>query len=93
MSGEVLREEKSFGSIPERRPTRDERAQFGRAGGRAEVTDKPVAEKRDWSAALPAGLTLPVWRCRVCGYLCARDEPPEVCPVCKAEKDRFERFL
>jgi ferredoxin-thioredoxin reductase catalytic chain len=35
---------------------------------------------------------LPVWRCRVCGYLCAREQPPEVCPVCKAKKDRFERF-
>jgi ferredoxin-thioredoxin reductase catalytic chain len=39
-----------------------------------------------------AGLPYPVWRCRVCGYLCARDEPPDVCPVCKARKDRFERF-
>ena len=39
------------------------------------------------------GLSLPVWRCRVCGYLCARDQPPEVCPICKARKDRFERFL
>jgi rubrerythrin len=38
-------------------------------------------------------LAYPVWRCRVCGYLCARDGPPGVCPVCKAEKDRFERFL
>jgi ferredoxin-thioredoxin reductase catalytic subunit len=36
---------------------------------------------------------LPVWRCRVCGYLCARETPPLVCPVCKASKDRFERFL
>jgi ferredoxin-thioredoxin reductase catalytic subunit len=36
---------------------------------------------------------LPVWRCRVCGYLCARENPPEVCPICKAKKDRFERFL
>ena len=35
---------------------------------------------------------LPVWRCRVCGYLCAREQPPEVCPVCKARKDRLERF-
>jgi ferredoxin-thioredoxin reductase catalytic subunit len=35
----------------------------------------------------------PVWRCRVCGYLCARENPPEVCPICKAKKDRFERFL
>ena len=38
-------------------------------------------------------LPYPVWRCRVCGYLCARDGPPEVCPICKARKDRFERFL
>ena len=39
------------------------------------------------------GLSLPVWRCRVCGYLCGREEPPEACPICKAKKDRFERFL
>ncbi|MGB2768498.1 MAG: ferredoxin:glutaredoxin reductase, partial [Candidatus Zixiibacteriota bacterium] len=25
--------------------------------------------------------------------LCARDGPPEVCPVCKAKRDRFERFM
>jgi ferredoxin-thioredoxin reductase catalytic chain len=36
---------------------------------------------------------LPVWRCRVCGYLCARDGPPGVCPICKAKKERFERFV
>jgi ferredoxin-thioredoxin reductase catalytic subunit len=41
----------------------------------------------------PTGLRYPVWRCRVCGYLCARDGPPEVCPICKARKERFERFL
>ncbi|MCJ7516180.1 MAG: ferredoxin:glutaredoxin reductase, partial [Dehalococcoidia bacterium] len=38
-------------------------------------------------------LPLPVWRCKVCGYLCARDAPPEICPICKATKDRFERFM
>jgi ferredoxin-thioredoxin reductase catalytic subunit len=38
-------------------------------------------------------LSLPVWRCKVCGYLCAREQPPEVCPICKAKKDRFERFM
>jgi len=36
---------------------------------------------------------LPVWRCKVCGYLCARENPPEICPICKVSKDRFERFL
>jgi ferredoxin-thioredoxin reductase catalytic subunit len=38
-------------------------------------------------------LKYPVWRCQVCGYLCARDKPPEVCPVCKAKNERFEQFL
>ena len=35
---------------------------------------------------------LPIWRCKVCGYLCAREEPPEKCPICGVDKDRFERF-
>ena len=34
----------------------------------------------------------PVWRCSVCGYLCARNNPPETCPICKVSKDRFELF-
>lgn len=34
----------------------------------------------------------PVWRCRVCGYLCARDRPPAECPICKAKRERFEEF-
>jgi ferredoxin-thioredoxin reductase catalytic chain len=38
-------------------------------------------------------LPFPVWRCRVCGYLCAREDPPEVCPICKAKKERFEKFI
>ncbi len=54
-------------------------------------------EKRAMAGAgftgAPQGLPLPVWRCRVCGYLCARDGPPDVCPICKARKDRFERFI
>ena len=38
-------------------------------------------------------LSQPVWRCKVCGYLCAREHPPEVCPICKVPKERFERFM
>ncbi len=41
----------------------------------------------------PGTLPYPVWRCKVCGYLAARDAPPEVCPICKAKKDRFEIFM
>ncbi len=65
--------------------------------------DKPVASIPDRRFAPAeetaddvelAGWTangLPIWRCRVCGYLCAREQPPLKCPVCKADRDRFER--
>jgi len=77
VSDAVARGERTAGVIPERRPLPEERTQ-----------------QQEQAASL-AGKTLPypVWRCRVCGYLCARDEAPGVCPICKAKKERFERFL
>jgi ferredoxin-thioredoxin reductase catalytic subunit len=68
---------KEIGSIPERRPPPSKRRKM-----------KPQARKKPSLSP-----SLPVWRCKVCGYLCAREEPPEVCPICKAKKERFERFL
>jgi ferredoxin-thioredoxin reductase catalytic chain len=64
-------------SIPERRPPLAERK-------KAKI--EPVT-------TAPGALSYPVWRCKVCGYLCARDEAPELCPICKAKKERFERFM
>jgi ferredoxin-thioredoxin reductase catalytic chain len=49
--------------------------------------DRPQYKKK-----APAAAGIKVWRCRVCGYLAAREEPPEVCPICKAARDRFEPF-
>ena len=40
-----------------------------------------------------SGSKLPVWRCTVCGYLCAREDAPEICPICGVAHDRFERFM
>ena len=55
----------------------------------------PAERKRETQkkGRRPTSLSLPVWRCKICGYLCAREQPPEVCPICKAKKDRFERFM
>ena len=58
--------------------------------------DLLMGDERKESAAGASSLvpqaSLPVWRCRVCGYLCARETPPGVCPICKASRERFERF-
>jgi ferredoxin-thioredoxin reductase catalytic subunit len=79
VSGEILRGEKVLTSIPERRPNPEERKKLMQS----------KLENTDDRSALP----FPVWRCKVCGYLCAREEPPEICPVCKVSKERFERFM
>ncbi len=75
--GAVLKGEQKLRSIPERRPPAEQRKKPRHGPAMQGLSSLPY----------------PVWRCRVCGYLCAREGPPEVCPVCKAKKDRFERFL
>jgi ferredoxin-thioredoxin reductase catalytic chain len=77
VSDAIVKKEQTLRLVPERRPPFSMREKKKEAG----------------LADGPGSLKYPVWRCRVCGYLCARDDPPLVCPVCKAKKDRFERFL
>jgi ferredoxin-thioredoxin reductase catalytic chain len=78
VSQATLKGKKKIGSIPERRPPP------GKKGKSGELSR---------AAVKPLNLSLPVWRCKVCGYLCARERPPEECPVCRAGKERFERFM
>jgi ferredoxin-thioredoxin reductase catalytic subunit len=79
VSQEVLRGNKEVGSIPERRLPREKR--------------KKMRQKKSKGGDTMIPFSLPLWRCSVCGYLCARDNPPEVCPICGAERERFERFV
>ena len=75
-------------SIPERRPKE-------RSALKDDRTIKPVAlspASPQSGSAFPR-LSVPIWRCKVCGYLCGREGPPEKCPICKVPKERFERFL
>lgn len=79
VSGAVLTGIQKLSPIPERRPSRAERRKIQQASQKTQ--------------AGPMSLPLPVWRCRVCGYLCAREQPPDICPICKVTRDRFERFI
>jgi ferredoxin-thioredoxin reductase catalytic chain len=81
VSDEIVSGSKAVAPVPERRPSRADRGDQG-------------AKRIISHSSLPASaLAYPVWRCKVCGYLCARDQPPEICPICKVTKDRFERFM
>ena len=77
VSKDVLDGKIDLKQVPERRPTEKEKLK---------TKKRPIKK---------GGMELdkPVWRCKVCGYLCGRDEPPGVCPICKAKKERFDRFM
>jgi ferredoxin-thioredoxin reductase catalytic subunit/rubredoxin len=81
----VLKGEQELSSIPERRPSQEERQR--------QKQKAPAEELGDDIAKVALKLSVPVWRCTVCGYLCGREAPPEVCPICKVGKERFERFI
>jgi ferredoxin-thioredoxin reductase catalytic chain len=81
VSDEIVSGKKAAAPVPERRPARSARG-------------KPVVTQTNPLSSSPiTALPFPVWRCKVCGYLCARDQPPGICPICKVTKERFERFL
>lgn len=87
VSKAVLKGEKELASIPERRlPPEERAAQLQAKNASREALGADIAN-------VAFKLSLPVWRCTVCGYLCAREGPPEVCPICKVGKERFERFI
>jgi ferredoxin-thioredoxin reductase catalytic chain len=77
VSDAVVRGDQAVHAVPERRLAPEERSQ-------------PPAET---AVMMGRPLPYPIWRCKVCGYLCARDGAPGVCPICKAKKERFERFV
>lgn len=79
VSDEIARGAAQVAPVPERRPPRSLR---GTVPAVQTVSTGPVPV-----------LPLPVWRCKVCGYLCAREQPPGICPICKVTKERFERFI
>ena len=67
--------------IPERRPI--------------EIQDAAMESKNKSSLGSlqnKSSEDIQIWRCKVCGYLAAREIPPPICPICKAKADRFELF-
>jgi len=76
VSEEIALGHKQAEAVPERRAPRA-------AGHAGKAPEEPEGFTRSG---------MPIWRCKVCGYLCARPQPPLKCPICKADRDRFERF-
>jgi ferredoxin-thioredoxin reductase catalytic subunit len=76
--------EKEVGPIPERRPMEKQLRSLGVA---AEKVESKVKEERIEKDLEETGRVLHY--CKQCGYLAFREEPPYVCPICRAPRERF----
>ena len=72
--------------IPERRPPEKQARAY-------ELTAETKTEKQSKTAVstakAPSGVKLKLWYCKQCGYVVFREEPPYVCPICKAKREMF----
>jgi ferredoxin-thioredoxin reductase catalytic chain len=72
-------------TVPERRPVEKQSRAFGPAAPPSEAKPAAAAEEKDEHIQIGPKL----WYCKQCGYVVFREEPPYICPICKAKREMF----
>lgn len=74
--------------IPERRPMEKQARAYTAA---TRPTAAVAAEKTFEAKAIeqPSFVKKKLWYCKQCGYVVFREDPPYVCPICKAKREMF----
>jgi len=72
-------------SIPERRPTEKQTRAYG-------VSVEPSSPQSIAATKVierPLKSEMKLWYCKQCGYVVFREQPPYICPICKAKREFF----
>ena len=82
-------ESQNLPEVPERRPIEKQTRAYGTqttAATQAPTTqEKPPAKTEKPQVVVKKKL----WYCKQCGYVVFREDPPYVCPICKAKREMF----
>jgi len=86
---DVLEGKTPIQPIPERRPPEKQ----ARAYAVSKVVDtiKP-SEATASFVEKSSEIEMRMWYCKQCGYVCFREEPPYVCPICRAKREMFSEI-
>jgi len=86
---DVFEGKTSIGPIPERRPIEKQLRAYA-------ISPEATTPKQSETVAAAAPVTqeapsikLKLWYCKQCGYVCFREDPPYICPICKAKREMF----
>jgi ferredoxin-thioredoxin reductase catalytic chain len=74
--------------IPERRPPEKQARAYGTTTQAAAAVQR-VQETGAAAPPQPGQIKKKLWFCRQCGYVVYREDPPYVCPICKAKREMF----
>ena len=86
-------ESQNLPDVPERRPIDKQERAYGKSIAKipAEITkEKATAPSQAIQEANPkADVKKKLWYCKQCGYVVYREDPPYICPICKARQQMF----
>lgn len=74
--------------VPERRPMEKQVRAYGTAATQLAL-EKPAEKAQVTPQESAAEIKLKLWYCKQCGYVVFREEPPYICPICKAKRELF----
>ena len=86
-------ESQNLPEVPERRPLEKQQRAYGiQAAPAKEASEGKTQEKPPKTSAtgnVQPTVKKKLWYCKQCGYVVFREDPPYVCPICKAKKEMF----
>ena len=82
---DVLEGKAPIQPVPERRPLEKQ----VRAYGTTEASVEKKAESVVTATKEASEIKMKLWYCKQCGYVVFREDPPYVCPICKAKREMF----
>jgi ferredoxin-thioredoxin reductase catalytic subunit len=77
--------------IPERRPPEKQARAYTKTpqtGMKAKMEKTLAPEPLEQTA----GIKKKLWYCKQCGYVVFKEDPPYICPICKAKREMFAQI-
>ena len=88
---DVFEGKKPLEPVQERRPIEKQNRTYGTNVETG--TPRPSEKAAGQGAKEVPQIQLKMWYCKQCGYVCFREEPPYICPICKARKELFAEII
>ncbi len=82
-------ESQNLPEVPERRPLEKQQRAYGTASKAPTTQQTQGAPEKPPTPPLNGEVKKKLWYCKQCGYVVYREDPPYICPICKAKREMF----